>query len=205
MKSHRPYLAFFFGPLFFVPLLAPADDAAPRGITEVLQPFVDRHALAGAVTLVADKKRVLSLEAVGFADVAAHKPMPTDAIFWIASQSKPITATALMMLVDENKVKLDDPVAKYLPEFNGQWLAAERDKEHVLLRKPKHPITIRNILSHTSGMPFASALERPTLDSLPLRRRGWQLRHDTAAISTGQQIPVFRCRHQYGGPHHRSR
>ena len=98
---------------------------------------------------------MLSLEAVGFADVAAKTPMRTDALFWIASQSKPITAAALMMLVDEGKVKLDDPVEKYLPEFKDQWLAVEQDKDHVLLKKPEHPITVRDILSHTSGLPFS--------------------------------------------------
>src|SRR5262245_22162734 len=95
--------------------------------------------------------------------------MKTDNVFWIASMSKPITAVGLMMLVDEGKVKLDDPVEKYLPEFKDQWLAAEQDKDHVLLKKPKHPITVRNILSHTSGMPFKSAMEEPTLDGLALR------------------------------------
>jgi CubicO group peptidase (beta-lactamase class C family) len=142
--------------------------SASNAISAALQPFVDSHALAGAVTLVADKDRVLSVNAVGFADVAANKPMAPDALFWIASQSKPITATALMMLVDEGKVSVDDPVEKYLPEFKDQWLAVEQDKEHVLLKKPQHPITVRNILSHTSGMPFKSAVEQPTLDMLPL-------------------------------------
>src|SRR5436309_526409 len=149
---------------------AQADDALrAKAIEAAVQPFVDKHALAGAVMLVADKDKVLSLDAVGFADVAAKKPLKTDALFWIASQSKPITATALMMLVDEGKVKLDDPVEKYLPEFRDQWLAAERDERHVLLRRPKHRVTVRHVLSHTSGMPFSSALERPTLDLLPLR------------------------------------
>src|SRR5947199_8985901 len=104
------------------PLPARADDPPAKSIAAVLQPFVDSHSLAGAVTLVADKDRVLSLEAVGFADVEAKKPMPADALFWIASQSKSITAAAFMMLVDEGKVKLDDPVEKFLPEFKGQWL-----------------------------------------------------------------------------------
>ena len=149
--------------------LVPALASADPHVAGSLQPFVDSHALAGAVTLVADRDKVLTLEPVGFADVAARKPMRPDALFWIASQSKPITATALMMLVDEGKVKLDDPVEKYLPEFKDQWLAVERDKDHILLKKPKHPITVRDILSHTSGLPFASALEQPTLDVLPLR------------------------------------
>jgi CubicO group peptidase (beta-lactamase class C family) len=145
-----------------------AQDAPSKGVAAVLQPFVDRHELAGAVTLVADKDEVLSLDAVGYADVAAGASLRTDAVFWIASQSKPITATALMMLVDEGKVKLDDPVARYLPEFRDVWLAAEREPDHVLLRRPRHPITVREILSHTSGLPFKSALEEPTLDRLPL-------------------------------------
>ncbi len=119
--------------------------------------------------LVADKDKVLDIETVGCADVAAKKPMPADALFWIASQSKSMTATAFMMLVDEGKVNLDDPVEKYLPEFKGQMVAVERDADHVLLRKPAHPITVREILSHTSGLPFSSALEIPTLDTLPLR------------------------------------
>jgi len=138
-------------------------------VESVLQPFVDSHSLAGAVTLVATKDEVLSLAAVGFADIAGRKHMRSDALFWIASQSKPMTATTLMMLVDEGKVHLDDPVEKYLPEFKGQMVVAERDSEHALLRKPDHPITVREILSHTSGLPFSSALEQPTLDGLPLR------------------------------------
>src|SRR6516162_7568988 len=132
---------------------ATAQELAPssKKITAALQAFVDNHTLAGAVTLVADKEKVLSLEAVGFADVAAKKPLRTDALFWIASQSKPITATALMMLVDENKVKLDDPVEKYLPELRSMWVAVHQEPDLMLLRRPKRPITVRQVLSHTSG------------------------------------------------------
>ncbi len=170
-RSRLPFALLLLGVPAIAPFAAAADDAPARGqgIAAALQPFVDRHVLAGAVTLVADKNKDLSLEAVGFADIAAHRPMRPDALFWIASQSKSITAAAFMMLVDEGKVRLDDPVEKYLPEFKGQWLVVEQDKNHQLLRKPKHPITIREILSHTSGLPFKSALEQPTLDLLPLR------------------------------------
>ncbi|MCY3022073.1 MAG: serine hydrolase [Planctomycetota bacterium] len=143
--------------------------AAPTGIAAVLQPFVDRHALAGAVTLVASKDKVLSLEAVGFSDVAANRPLRTDALFWVASQSKPVTATAFMMLVDEGKVNVEDAVEKYLPEFKDQMLAAGKDPKETPARKPAHPIKVREILSHTSGMAFASPIEQPTLDLLPLR------------------------------------
>lgn len=133
-----------------------------------LQPFVDKHELAGAVAIVADKDKVLSVETVGFSDIEFGDAMKPDTLFWIASQTKPMTAVAVMILVDQGKIALDDPIEKYLPEFRGQMVAVERDGEHVLLKKPTHPITVRETLSHMSGLPFRSALEVPTLDGLPL-------------------------------------
>ena len=170
MKSVRRQLCIMLALLVLGPT-AKTLRSDESGITPALQPFVDNHVLAGAVTLVASKDRVLSLEAVGYADVAARQPMRTDCLFWIASQSKPITAAALMILVDEGKVNVDDPVEKYLPEFKDQWLMVEQDDEHMLLKKPKHPITVKNVLTHTSGMPFSSPIETPTLDLYPLSVR----------------------------------
>jgi CubicO group peptidase (beta-lactamase class C family) len=154
-----------------VRIAAGAEPAAtPTGsLAAALQPFVDSYSLAGAVVLVADKQQTLRVETVGYADVAARRSMPADALFWIASQSKPITATALMMLVDEGKVDVEDPVEKYLPEFKALWLTVEQDNDHLSLKRPKRPIAVRDILSHTSGLPFKSAMEQPTLDLLPLR------------------------------------
>jgi CubicO group peptidase (beta-lactamase class C family) len=143
--------------------------ASPRNLAAVLQPFVDRHELAGAVVLVANKERVLDREAVGFADLGAQMRMTPDALFWIASQSKPITAAALLMLVDEGKVNLDDPVEKYLPAFHEEWVTVEKARERLVLARPQRPVTVRDLLRHTSGLPFRSALEVPTLDLLPLR------------------------------------
>ena len=136
---------------------------------DVLQPFIEREELAGAVTLLADRDGIISLEAIGWADVQNKRPMQTDSMFWIASQTKPMTATVLMMLADEGRVALDDTVEKYLGEFAGQMFVAKRDEDHILLKKPLHPITLRNVLSHTSGLQFSSLLEHPTLDALPLR------------------------------------
>jgi CubicO group peptidase (beta-lactamase class C family) len=145
--------------------------AGPSATANVLQPFVDRHELAGAVMLVASKDKVLDLETVGYADIAARKSMRTDALFWIASMSKPIAATALMMLVDEGKVRLDDSVEKYLPQFAPSIIAVTSDGAEAHLQAPQHAITIRNLLSHTSGLPFSSAIETPTLDMYPLATR----------------------------------
>jgi CubicO group peptidase (beta-lactamase class C family) len=151
-----------------------AQAAAPapcKTVAASLQPFVGNNTLAGAVVLVASKDKVLCLEAVGCADITAKKPMRPDSLFWIASQSKPITAAALMVLVDEGKVNVEDHVEKYLREFKGQMVVAEKDGEHVLLNKPRHPITVKNVLTHTSGLPFKSPIEQPTLDLYPLALR----------------------------------
>ncbi|MDB5351822.1 MAG: estB 2 [Planctomycetota bacterium] len=162
-----PRLANFL-PTLLVPVLVVISARAEEpNIAARLQPFVDSHTLAGAVTLVASADRTLSLDAVGYADVAARTPMKTDCLFWIASMSKPMTAAALMMLVDEGKVKLDDPVEKYLPEFRGQMVVAEQAPDRVVLKKPAHPITVREVLSHTSGIPFMSRVQHK-IDSFPL-------------------------------------
>ena len=156
--------------LFPVVCLFAASLVAAGPIAPALQPFVDKHELAGAVALVADQEKVLDIEVVGSADLAADKPMAPDTLFWIASETKAMTAVAVLMLVDEGKLSLDDPVEKYLPEFRGQIVVAEKDGAHVLLRKPAHPITLREVLSHVSGLPFKSAVEEPTLDGLPLAK-----------------------------------
>ncbi len=173
----------------------------PGSVAGALQPFVEKHELAGAVALVLDKDKVLSAETVGFSDIAAGKTMGVDAMFWIASQSKPMTAAAAMILVDEGKIGLDDAVEKYLPEFRGQMVVAEKDGDHALLRKPVHPITIREVLSHVSGLPFKSAIEEPTLDGLPLAAAvrsyamtplatepGTQYKYSNAGINTAARI-----------------
>ena len=72
--------------------------------------------------------------------------MQTDSLFYIASMTKSFTGAAVMMLVDEGKLTLDDPVEKYLPEFKGQMIVEDKQPPH----PPKHPITVREIMSHTS-------------------------------------------------------
>jgi len=150
---------------------ARAGTAELERITAVVQPYVDRHELAGAVTLITSKDKVLDLATIGYADVKSAKPMQPDTLFWIASMSKPITATALMMLVDEGKVRLDDPVDQYLPEFTPRIMSLTADGAHVRLSRPQHPITLRRLLSHTSGLRATSTLEEPTRDTLPLAVR----------------------------------
>jgi CubicO group peptidase (beta-lactamase class C family) len=119
-------------------------DASPRvsAISERLRPFLGGQEIAGAVTLVATPERIVHLDAVGKADIGAGKVMQPDAIFWIASMTKPITGTAVLMLQDEGKLSVADPVEKYLPEFKDLKTADG---------KPAR-VTIRHLLTHTSGM-----------------------------------------------------
>lgn len=141
--------------------------SAESPIAAALKPFVDEHALAGAVALVADKDKVLSVTTVGYADIAGDRPMTPDTVYWIASQTKPITAVAVMILVDEGKISLDDPIEKYLPEMKELRVAAAKDSKDGP-QPPESKVTIRQCLCHTSGMPFSSAAEKPTLDGLTL-------------------------------------
>ena len=143
-----------------------AEVAPKNAIVEALQPFVDSGTLAGAVLAVASKEKILSLDAVGFEDIAGKQPMRPDSLFWIASMSKPMTATALMMLVDDGKLDPDDLVEKYLPEFKELMLETGSGKE---LKKPSRPIAIKDILSHTSGMGFMSGIEQGKVDGYSLR------------------------------------
>jgi CubicO group peptidase (beta-lactamase class C family) len=138
-------------------------------MANALQPFIDQHVISGGVTIVATKDKILDEEAFGLADVETQRPMTTDSLFAIASMTKPMTITALIMLVEEGQVSLDDPVEKYLPEFKGQMVAVEHDADHVLLRKPQRPMLVRDLMCHLSGLPKRVPCDSfIKADSLPL-------------------------------------
>jgi CubicO group peptidase (beta-lactamase class C family) len=132
---------------------AEPDSAKLAKIRERTQAFVDQGDIAGAVTVAGRTSGIVSHEAVGLLNLESKTPMPKDAIFRIASMTKPITATGIMILADEGKLSIEDPVEKYLPEFRGQMLVAERTRETLTLKKPARPITLRDLLTHTSGLP----------------------------------------------------
>jgi CubicO group peptidase (beta-lactamase class C family) len=112
------------------------------GIGTAMQGMMAKNEIAGAVTVVATRYRVLHLETTGFADVAAKRPMTLDTLFWIASMTKPVTGVAILMLQDEGKLTVADPVAKYLPEFANLKTPSG---------KPAN-LTLTQILTHTSGL-----------------------------------------------------
>ncbi|MBL9115350.1 MAG: beta-lactamase family protein [Verrucomicrobiaceae bacterium] len=169
MIFSRTGFLFLLGVAF--PLVARADvpKADAQGLASVLQSFIEDQLAAGLVTVVANGSKVLDVTCVGHEDVDAKRPMKPDSMFWIASMSKAITAAGVMALVDDGKLKLDDPVAKYLPEFKDQRVVAEVSPQKTILVPPLHPITLQDCLCHTAGLPFKSIIEQPTLDLLPLR------------------------------------
>lgn len=147
-----------------IQLLSPAKAAeAPPSpeVTAALQPYLDSHKLAGIIGIVADREgQVRYRNLAGYADVEARKPISEDNVFWVASMSKMFVGASIMMLVDEGKISLDDPVTKFIPEF-GKWMVvAEKDKDHVLLKPVATPVTIRHILSHTSGLSTLAELQQ---------------------------------------------
>ena len=123
-----------------------ADAPKLPGVGEAMQKLIQRNEIAGAVTLVVTKDKTVHFETTGFADVATQRPLTPDTLFWIASMTKPVTGTAILMLQDEGKLNVNDPVAKYIPEFANLKTPSG---------KPAN-LTISQILTHTSGLGEAS-------------------------------------------------
>ncbi len=146
--------------------------ASPE-VTAAMQPYLDSYKLAGVIAIIADRSgKVHFRNLLGYADVEAKIPISEDNVFWIASMSKMFVGASIMMLVDEGKVSLDDPVTKFIPQLNKWMVVAEKDEAHVLLKPLVHPVTIRHVLSHTSGLAGSSELQQVTgSDSTPLKAR----------------------------------
>ena len=125
-------------------------------IDAMLKGAVDQKDLPGIVALIARKGKIVFYKAYGMADNNSKRVMKRDDIFRIASQTKAITSTAVMMLWEEGKFKLDDPISKYIPEFGeAQILDTFNDKDSSYTTKPaKKQITIRHLLTHTSGIGY---------------------------------------------------
>ena len=133
-------------------------------IHEMVMRHIEAHDISGAVTMVARRGKLVHYEAHGLMDIEANKPMAKDAIFRLASSSKPVTAAAILMMMEEGKLKLTDPVGKYIPEFRNSKVAVETVRAEIPMadgRPPaekyhtvpaNHDITIIDLLTHTSGL-----------------------------------------------------
>jgi CubicO group peptidase (beta-lactamase class C family) len=123
-------------------------------IATLVQRGIDEKRIAGAVTLVARRGHIAWLKAQGMQDREASKPMTTEAIFRICSMSKAITSLAVMMLYEEGNFQLDDPVSKYIPEFRNPKVLVKPASGPSYTIPATREITIRNLLTHTSGMTY---------------------------------------------------
>ncbi len=134
-------------------------------LDEAMQQLVDDGKLAGIVTMISRHDRIVHEKAFGHRDIAADDPLETTDIFRIYSMTKPITGVALMMLYEEGKFRLSDPVEKYIPEFKGMQVVAEERPTGPVLVDQDHPMTIRELMSHTAGLTYG-LFSRSYVDTL---------------------------------------
>jgi CubicO group peptidase (beta-lactamase class C family) len=134
-------------------------DSGTSFAREVLQPYVESGRLAGAIS-VFYKDGVQETCCIGYADVAARRPIRMDNVFMQCSQTKGFCGVTIAKLVEEGRLSLDDPVSKYLPEFKELWvLDGEKDGIRTLHRA-KNVLTVRMVLNHTGGFPFECSAKR---------------------------------------------
>ncbi len=142
-------------------ILADVERARLDAVAADLQARIDEGKLSGAVVMVAQEGEVLMHEALGYQNVEDQVPMSTDTIFRIFSMTKPVTGTALMMLWDEGKFQLDDPVEMHLPELAGMQVFVEQNEDGSWVTEPaEHPMTVRELMSHTGGLAYTPPLSQ---------------------------------------------
>ncbi len=142
-----------------------AEDLASGNLAELpakLQSFVDTGETTGFVTLATHNGNILTHSAFGYQSIEAGIPMHTDSIFWAASTSKPYVAAAVMMLVEEGKLRLDDPVEKHIPAFSRMLMTVPDygyATKEIKLVSPQRPLTVQDCLNHTHGLPVTEETE----------------------------------------------
>jgi CubicO group peptidase (beta-lactamase class C family) len=166
MKKILSYCLLYFGlgaTVFAQTISSPGNSPVPgiskdriAKIDAMLEEAIKTEEVPGLVAMVVKDGKIVYHAAKGFADVAEGKKMEKNSIFRIASQTKAITSTAILMLYEEGKIQLDDPISKYIPEFaNPQVLASFRYADTTYTTKPSSKvITIRHLLTHTSGLGY---------------------------------------------------
>jgi methyl acetate hydrolase len=159
-------------PLLFVAVISAAPSLQPQGaaaLSTFLKAATDRGDVPGAVVAVVNKDGTLYHEAFGVSSTLRKTPMAKDTIFNMASMTKPVTSVAIMMLVDEGKLTLDDEVAAYLPKYRNPVVISRFNEADASFdtRPAKRPITIRHLLTHTSGIGYGFA--SPTLTRIMQR------------------------------------
>ena len=141
-----------------------------------IQEYIDTDQIAGAVTLVARKGKVVHFEAQGWRDKGNDVPMTRDTIFNLMSMTKPVVSTALMLLFEGGRFLLDDPIAKWLPEYADHQVRVAIDETHSHLVPEARAVTVRHVLTHTSGLtlnPNRQGLSEEQLTAVTNQGKGW--------------------------------
>ncbi|MFA5688448.1 MAG: serine hydrolase domain-containing protein [Kiritimatiellales bacterium] len=132
--------------------------AEMKSAPERFAPFIENRQLPGIVVIAADADNILAVDAAGFADIEHKISMKTDSLFWVASETKTLIAGALMLLRDEDKVQIDDPVEKFLPEFKNMPVAVKKEDGSYEKKPAARAITIKDLLTHVSGISGSQAM-----------------------------------------------
>jgi CubicO group peptidase (beta-lactamase class C family) len=152
----------------------------------VMQRYVDENRLAGVVALVLRDGQPVYERAVGWSDKEAGRKMTMDTIFRIASQSKAITSVAVLQLVEEGKIGIDDPVSRFIPAFASTTVAVHKESGGVDIVPAKRPITIRHLLTHTAGISYGTDRDLAAIYEPkglgPAAGRGWYTADKTEPI-----------------------
>ncbi len=123
-----------------------------KSLDSAMQRYVDEGKLAGLLTMIARRGKVVHFETYGYMDKETATPMKKDTIFRIASLTKQVTSVAIMMLFEEGRFQLDDPVSRYIPEFKNMTVYAGGSPENLKTEKLNSELTIRHLLTLTSGL-----------------------------------------------------
>jgi CubicO group peptidase (beta-lactamase class C family) len=123
-------------------------------LSKAMQAVIDEGKVAGITTMIARHGKIVHFETFGHQNLESRTPMAKDTIFRIYSMTKPITGVALMMLFEEGKFRLSDPVEKYIPEFHDLNVAAGEGADGPILEDTTHAMTIRELMSHTAGLSY---------------------------------------------------
>src|SRR5438270_7890686 len=132
--------------------------------------LIKDHQVAGAITLVARHGKIVFFEAQGVRDIATGKPMEKDTICRFYSMTKPVTTVAAMILWEEGRFQLDDPVSKYLPEFKGVKVFTGGTADSPELADPSREMTVRDLMRHTAGLTYGFFSQLP-VDTLYLKNK----------------------------------
>jgi CubicO group peptidase (beta-lactamase class C family) len=173
----------------------------PAGLDAVdaaVRAYIDNGTLAGAVTLVARHGRVARVTAMGAKDIEGAAPMAPDTIFRIFSMTKPVTATAMMILHDEGKWTARDPIARHLPELKGLKIFAGLDENGgVKLEEPDHAPTMGELMTHMAGFAYGTAFSNPD-DPIDSLYRDAQVLHSGNLTEMVQKLAGLPLAHQPG-------